>query len=67
MFLSLYSLIFYTGPILIAVFITEMVILFKHAVIIIIIIIIIIISLEFLALLKELQSSTMVSLLPVIS
>ena len=65
MFLSLYSLIFYTGPILIAVFITEMVILFKHAVIIIIIIIII--SLEFLALLKELQSSTMVSLLPVIS
>ena len=41
-----------------------MVILFKHAVIIIIIIII---SLEFLALLKELQSSTMVSLLPVIS
>ena len=51
---------------MIAVFITEMVILFKHAVIIIIIIIIII-SLEFLALLKELQSSTMVSLLPVIS
>ena len=50
---------------MIAVFITEMVILFKHAVIIIIIIIII--SLEFLALLKELQSSTMVSLLPVIS
>ena len=66
MFSSLYSFIFYTGPILIAVFITEMVILFKHAVIIIIIIIIII-SLEFLALLKELQSSTMVSLLPVIS
>ena len=33
---------FYTGPILIAVFKTEMVILFKHAIIIIIIIIIII-------------------------
>ena len=65
MFLSFYSFIFYTGPILIAVFITEMVILFKH--VIIIIIIIIIISLEFLALLTELQSSTMVSLLPVIS
>ena len=33
---------FHTGPILIAVFITEMVILFKHVIIIIIIIIIII-------------------------
>ena len=40
--LFIYSFIFYTGPILIAVFITEMVILFKHVIIIIIIIIIII-------------------------
>ena len=38
--LFIYSFIFYTGPILIAVFITEMVILFKHVIIIIIIIII---------------------------
>ena len=38
MYLFIY---FYTGPILIAVFKTEMVILFKHAIIIIIIIIII--------------------------
>ena len=37
--LFIYSFIFYTGPILIAVFITEMVILFKHVIIIIIIII----------------------------
>ena len=35
--LFIYSFIFYTGPILIAVFITEMVILFKHVIIIIII------------------------------
>ena len=41
MFLSIYSFIFNTGPILIAVFKTEMVTLFKHAIIIIIIIIII--------------------------
>ena len=34
--LFIYSFIFYTGPILIAVFITEMVILFKHVIIIII-------------------------------
>ena len=40
--LFIYSFIFDTGPILIAVFITEMVILFKHVIIIIIIIIIII-------------------------
>ena len=40
------SFIFYTGPILIAVFITEMVILFKHVIIIIIIIIIITITVE---------------------
>ena len=38
--LFIYSFIFYTGPILIVVFITEMVILFKHVIIIIIIIII---------------------------
>ena len=44
--LFIYSFIFYTGPILIVVFITEMVILFKHVIIIIIIIIIITITVE---------------------
>ena len=44
--LFIYSFIFDTEPILIAVFITEMVILFKHVIIIIIIIIIITITVE---------------------